>query len=167
MGPVLWGTWGFFPPPVALQLPDPSPPSASPLHCRCVCARARTVPMQPWIYAQAPRLRLTDSKCPDVTRRTYGECYSERRVAAAGVVAAAAADAEAFGAAGANATAAHGTINAAAEEGGVTICSSSKQSFTGVSVHRERPYLAAMLQCAQPTGLGDKCVQTLLQLWSS
>ena len=35
--------------------------------------------MQPWIYAQSPRLRLTDSQCPDVTKRTFSNCFIERR----------------------------------------------------------------------------------------
>lgn len=40
------------------------------------------VPLQPWIYAQSPRLRLTDSACPDVSQPTYNECYSEQRAGA-------------------------------------------------------------------------------------
>jgi hypothetical protein len=89
--------------------------------------------MQPWINAQAPRLRLTDDACPDVANPTTDACY--------------AAPAAAEGAGG--------------KARGGRVCASGKKTYPGVRDHRERPYIAALLACARPVGLSDRCVAAL------
>ena len=49
-----------------------------PSRAAAAAAAAKPVPMQPWINAHAPRLRMTPDSCPDVTQPTFDNCYTTR-----------------------------------------------------------------------------------------
>lgn len=121
------------------------------LPCGLVPSQYKQVPMQPFINAQMPHLRLTDDACPDIARPTTAPCYLGR---SAGSTSAPAQPAMVS----TGVAPVFSAPTTSPLENATTICSSRKKTYVGMRDHHEWPYIHALLRCAGPLGLNYRCL---------